>query len=354
MKNLHGLSVVIVIFLLLILIMACNPAPEPTPTPAPTPTERTVAPRNENVEALNSAQATLNEIDFGFAPLLLEDEARVVVKSLPTGELARLEYLEQPADPTTWKTVDSFVSAFATRAILIKMPHVSRVALGSFGVPASVGNNAENIEHIATWVTFADRSRAIVDLTPLSTNFAARHTPDSMIIDETQLEAQFADRRLGVDFNSWRPMTIVRIDNEMYYLLGKVTVTFTDYEFALRIHPVKPANPMEPMQIRPGMIASVAIDRTEFSEFQEMVSQSNPTLFNERPELLSRIGSSSESLMAVFDDHVDLLWHLITKFEHKLPDPQLATPTLVPTATPSPTPTPTPTPTRRSLPLETS
>ena len=35
--------------------------------------------------------------------------------------------------------------------------------LGSFSVSASVENAAEHIEHVATWVTFRDGSRAIVD-----------------------------------------------------------------------------------------------------------------------------------------------------------------------------------------------
>jgi hypothetical protein len=56
----------------------------------------------------------------------------------------------------------------------------------------------------------------------------------------------------------------------------------------------------------------------------------------------------------VADEHLNLLWHLITKFEHQDPDPTMPTATPTVTPTPSPTPTPTPTPTPRRLPLVTS
>ncbi|MCB9101776.1 MAG: hypothetical protein H6632_19735, partial [Anaerolineales bacterium] len=151
-----------------------------------------------------------------------------------------------------------------------------------------------------------------------------------------------------------RPMTVVEQDNQLYYVLAKITVSFDDYTFALRLHPVKPADPMEPMQIRPGIIASVKVSRAEFSEFQARVAQAKPSYFSDQPETLTIEGSSNQSLTTVLNQNVELLWHLITKFEHQEPNPDVPTPTPSPTATPSPTPTPTLTPTPRSLPLETS
>lgn len=353
-RRLIGFRFIVTIFFVVTTVLACSPAPNPTPTAMPTPTERPAIPRNDNVEALNSAQAAMSEIDFGFAPLLVEDGAKVILKNEMTGELARLTYPEQPADPTKWKTVDSFVSAYGTRFVLKTMPHVSRIALGSFGVPASVGSEAETIEHFATWITFSDRSRAVVDLTPLSTNFAARHTPDSMITEDIQIESMFADRRTGVNLNQWQPMAVVEQDNQLYYVLARVTVTFDDYTFALRIHPVKPADPMEPMQIRPGIIASVKVSRAEFAEFQAKLAQSAPSYFRDQPETLTIEGSPNQALTTVLDQNAELIWHLITKFEHQEPNPNMPTPTPSPSPTPSPTPTPTLTPTPRSLPLETS
>jgi len=353
-RRLIGFRFFVTIFFAVTTLLACSPAPNPTPTPIPTPTERPAIPRNDNVEALNAAQAALAEVDFGFAPLLLEDSAHVTLKSDAAGERARLTYPEQPADPTQWKTVDSFVSAYGTRYVLKTMPHVSRIALGSFGVPASVGSEAETIEHFATWITFVDRSRAVVDLTPLSTNFAPRHTPDSMITEDIQIESIFADRRTGIDLNQWQPMLVVEQDNQLYFVLARITVSFDDYTFALRLHPVKPADPMEPMQIRPGIIAGVTVSRAEFSEYQAMLTQADSSYFRDQPDTLTIEGSPNQSLTTVLDQNAELLWHLITKFEHQEPNPNIPTPTPSPTATPSPTPTPTLTPTPRSLPLETS
>ena len=335
-------------------VLACSPAPSPTPTPLPTPTQRPSVPQNDNVEALNSAQAALAEVEFGFAPLLMEESAKITLESGTAGEKTRLVYPEQSADPTEWSTVDSFVSAYATRHILRTMPNVSRVALGSFGVSASVGSEAENIEHFAAWITFSDRSRAVVDLTPLSTNFAARHTPDSMMTEDIVIDGIFTDRRTGVDLNTWQPMSVVEQDNQLYYLLAKVTVSFDEYVFSLRMHPVKPADPMEPMQIRPGIIATIPIARDEFADFQERVADEDPSYFGDQPDAITFEGSPTQLLTTVFTRNADLLWHLITKFEHQAPDPDLPTPTPMPTATPTLTPTPTSTPTPRSLPLETS
>jgi hypothetical protein len=263
-------------------------------------------------------------------------------------------YPQQPSDPTQWTTVDSFVSAYGTRYVLIALPHVSRVALGVFGVPASIDATAENLEHVATWVTFADRSRAIVDLTPLSTNFAPRHTPDTMIVDNSEIEATFEDRRHGVDFDIWRPMTVVNANGQLYYVLAKVPVSFDTYEFVLRVHPVKPADPMEPMQIRPGILARLTVNRSEFSQFQDSARQAGQTFFGNNSELLSLEGGLGQPAETTLNDQLDLLWHLVTKLEHQEPNPDIATPTPTVTPTATPSPTPTPTPTRASLPLETS
>jgi hypothetical protein len=337
-----------------VILSACKPSVEVEATPVPTPTQKAVVPQNDNVEALNAAQAALGKVNFGFAPLLREAEAKIVIEMTPVDELARLIYPEQPADPTAWATVDSFASAYAVRYIMLSLPQVNRVALGSFGVAGSVGDTAEHINHVAAWITFTDGSRAIVDMTPLSTNFAARHTPDQMMVDNNQIEARFAELRQGVGLDQWQPMTVVRQDNQLYYVLARVQVSYDRYKFSLRVHPVEPANPMQPMSLRPGAIAEVEINRSEFAALQTLVEEAGPTAFEAHPELLKRHGNNRQPLVGVLDQQLELLWHLITKFEHELPDPARATPTPVPTATATPTPTPSPTATPRKLPLVTS
>jgi len=352
-KKWLGLFLLVTIGMIFIL-SACQAKPDEAPTAIPSPTRPITAPRNENVEALNAAQAALAEVDFGFAPLLLDDEARIIIETQPGVEIARLTYPQQPADPAAWATVDSFVSAYGVRQVLLGSPQVGRVALGMLTFPASVGQAAENVEHIAAWVTFADRSRAIVDLTPLSTNFAPRHTPGQMLTDPNQLEAIFTDRRTGVLLNQLQPMTTIEQDDQLYYLLAKVIVSYDSYEFSLRTHPVKPADPMTPMEIRPGASVGVKINRDEFAALQKLLIEDGLSAFDENPNLLLHDGSTDQTLIEIQNEHLDLLWHLITKFEHQPPDSSIPTATPTITPTPSPTLTPIPTATPRRLPLVTS
>lgn len=338
----------------LALLSACRSGPEVTPTPVPTPTRDSIVPYNENVEALNAAQAALQEQQFGFGPLLLDAEARIVPEALSGSEIARLVYPRQPADPADWQTVDSFVSAYAIRQFMLNLPHVTRVALGHLNVPASIGTAAEDVGHIAAWITFLDGSRAIIDLTPLASNFASRHIPDRMMLDSAEIAGIFDNRRSGVNLDRLQPMMIVEQEGELYYLLAKVLVSFDQYAFALRIYPVEAADPITPLKIRPGAGAGLEINRDEFEALKTLVTDLGPSAFNNQPQLLTRTGSTDQALVTVLDDNLNLLWHLITKFEHRRPDPTIPTSTPTVTPTPSPTPTPTHTPTPQKLPLLTS
>lgn len=354
MTNTKTFRSLVIIFAIIILSACAIGEPDETPTPEPTATRPNSPPRNENVEALNQAQSALKEVDFGFAPLLLKEQAKVVLRAEAGVEIARLTYPQQSASPQQWPTMDSFVSAFAVRRILLNMPQVSRVALGRLNVSASIGNQAEPVEHIAAWVTFTDRSRAVIDLTPLSTNFAPRHAPDRMITDANQMEGIFSDRRTGINLNQLQPMTVVDENGQLYYLLAKILVTYNQYAFSLQSYPLEIADPMRPMNLRPGASVGVEINRNEFEALQTLLRDAGPEAFEENPELLTRTGSNNKALVDVQDEHLHLLWHLITKFEHQPPDPSVPTATPTVTATPSPTPTPTPTPTPKKLPLMTS
>jgi hypothetical protein len=111
---------------------------------------------------------------------------------------------------------------------------------------------------------------------------------------------------------------------------------------------------MEPMSLRPGTMVELDINRAEFEALQTLVTDAGPTAFAQHPELLSRYGSTQQPLQDILDARLELLWYLVSKFEHTLPDPTVATPTPLPTPTSTSTPTPTPTPTPRKLPLVTS
>ncbi|MEM7345282.1 MAG: hypothetical protein AAF485_13670, partial [Chloroflexota bacterium] len=146
-KIIFGVALLCISFL-----FACNPAPTPTLDPTATPTD--VPGRSgfeDNVEALNQAQAVLDEMEFGFAPLLLEDDTRLILEPLNGVEAARLAYPLQPTDPTAWKAGDSFVLSYAVRRLLLDSTRLEQAAIGVIEVTAPVADTSDVINHFAIW-----------------------------------------------------------------------------------------------------------------------------------------------------------------------------------------------------------
>ncbi len=354
--KLRGLKFGPIILYILFIFSACVPAPPATPTP--TPTRPLVAINSKNVEALVGVQAALREFKFGLAPLLLEEETRLVVEAGPDGEVARLAYPRQPANPLDWPTMDSFVFACAVRSLLLDSPQVRRIALGRFDLAAPVDDPQERISHFAAWVKFTDRSEAVVDFTPLATNFAAQHFANEFIVQAGEIESRFAAWREGVLLDVLQPLKVVEQDGGVYYLVAKALVFPDRYEFFLQAHITQTATPIRPLQLTRGAMAKIEVERADFEAIRQLMIEAGPTVFNEKPELFSRVGDNDPALAAVLDDHLHLLWHMVTKLEHQ-PQPKPVgspSPTFTPSPSPSPTstPTPTPTPTKASLPLKTS
>ncbi len=339
-------------------IMATLAACAPTPTAAPTLTptvDRPLIANDQNVKILNAIQAAFSQIEYGFAPLLLADRTRLRIETGPEGdELVKLAYPRQPANPADWPSMDSFVFAYAVRRALLDSAGVRRVALGRFEVVAPLDTLQDRVSHVAVWGRFADGSEAIIDLTPLATNFAARHTASEFITKADKIDNQFAAWREGVFLNVLQPLKVVTQDNNVYYLLAKVLVFPDRYEFVMCAHLVQTATPIRPLQLTRGTVAKVEVKRADFEAVHELMVATGPTVFNQKPGLLSRTGNTDPALVAVLNDHLHLLWHMVTKLEHKRPKPDVPTLTPTSTATPTATPTPTPTPTPAALPLLTS
>lgn len=330
---------------LVALLPACASEPTPTPTPSPTPTRPLVIPNNDNVEALNAAKATLGKFEFGFAPLLEDDATKIVIEPGPEGQLARLAYPPQPANPAEWPVVDSFVLAYAVQQELLQSPQVRGVALGRFGVAAPVDDLQDRVDHVAVWVRFADGSQAIVDFSPLASSFGSLHSATELLTEPDQIESQFAQWREGVPLDLLQPLKVVTKQNNVYYLLAQVLVTLDRYEFSLRVHLTQTATPIRPLRLTRGTMAAVEIKRSDYEALRKLLLADGPTAFNQKPELLSRRGDTDPTMQAVLDENLPLLWHLVTKLEHQLPPPD---------STPVPTVPPTPTPTRPALPQDTS
>lgn len=341
-----------------LILAACAPTPTPEPTPSPTPTQALTPIDNENVQALNEAHAALDGFEFGLAPLLLLDETRLVIESGPDGDIARLAYPRQPADPLAWPSMDSFVLSYAIRGLMLDSPQVRRIALGKFEIAATVDDPEDRISHYAVWIRFTDRSEAVVDFSPLATNFAARHAASEFITQADEIDGQFTDWRDGVPLNILQPMKVVEQNGAVYYLIARTLVFPDHYEFSLRAHLTQTATPIRPLQLTRGAMVKIDVKRTDFEAVRKLMLDAGPTIFNQQPGLLSRAGDSNPALVGILDDNVHLLWHMVTKLEQLPSARAAATPrsTATPTAIPTPTPTPTPTatPTKPNLPLGTS
>lgn len=346
-KPAHLLKILIAIFWGVVILMpACAPdEPALTPTPSPTPTKPLVIPNNDNVEALNAAKATLGEFEFGFAPLLEEEATRVVLEFKPDGEVARLAYPLQPANPAEWTAVDSFVLAYAVQQHLLQSSQIRGVALGRFKVAAPLDNLQDRVDHVAVWARFRDGSQAIVDFSPLASSFGALHSATELLTEPDQTERQFDEWRRGVPLNLLQPLKVVKKSSNVYYLLTQLLVSPDRYKFTLRVHLTQTATPIQPLHLTRGTMATVEIKRTHYEALRQLLLAEGPTAFNQQSELLSRRGDQDPAMQAVLNDHLFLLWHLVTKLEHQLPAPD---------STPVPTPTLTPTPTRPALPQDTS
>ena len=302
-----------------LLLGACRAAPDlqPAAGPEPAPAQVEEAPNaRTNIQTLDSARLVLDRVDFGLAPLLLNEEARIELISTAEDQIARLVYPQQPADPRAWSTTDALIAACAVQRALREDSQISWLRVGAIKVPASVDNEAEEIDHLFVWITFSDGSKAIVDRTPLSTNFAARHNAANRmtLYDESHIEPIFADRRHGVNLNQLQPMLVVENESQPYYLLARVMISKDTYEFSLQAHPVEIADSSHPLSLRPGAISRVTVQQSEFRTLQARAADSGPNFFAQNPELVTRLGASQREMGTVLDNHLHLLWHIVTKF----------------------------------------
>ena len=102
------------------------------PTPTPAAAGGLMPQDNQNSLTLDAIQAELDHIEYGFAPLLELDDTRLVVETGSKGEIVRLAYPPQPDTPADWVSADSFVLSYSVRDLLLGLPHVRRISVGTF------------------------------------------------------------------------------------------------------------------------------------------------------------------------------------------------------------------------------
>jgi hypothetical protein len=277
--------------------------------------ERSIASARENMEALGNIPSTPADIPFGFAPLLLQPDSRVIILTQREAQTARLVYPQQAANPAEWLAADSFAVAYAVRQELRDKPQVSRVALGTFNVMASSTEFFDFIDHTAAWVTFEDRTRAVVDLTPLGVRFGAIHHPKNLNSTARAIERRFAARREGVDLNHLQPLKVIEHEGKLYYLLTKVLVYPDRYEFILQVHAIQPAGTGKPLRLLEGTRIVATLGRVGFEQTQALLQSTDLTSLGPQQNLLVYQGSQDPLLHTILREHLDLLAQLILKLE---------------------------------------
>jgi hypothetical protein len=295
------LTTLFLMLLLSIPLSACQSKPAVTDDPLP----------EQDAQILARLQVNLSDVDYGFAPLLLDPASRVVVED----GIAYLVYPTQPADPREWQTMDCFATAYAVRDQLLKNERVSDVALGLVTLPSGLEDGLSR--HVAAWVTFADGHTTTVDLTPLAADpIAPHHVPVHLDRDQESIERQFEKWRHGIFLSKAQPMLVTRRDGRLYYLLASVLILDDEYQFTLHGHQVQPATRDRPLQFDHSAVIGLRFSRSAFANVQPVVTSEGSHAFNARPHLLTRQGDADPALNAVLDEHLYLLWHLVTKFSH--------------------------------------
>lgn len=291
------------------------PRDEVRPTPTETRPPVSIG-RNRNAEALVAAKSTVGRSQYGFAPLLLLDETRLVITETATGdEVVEMRYPRQPADPTGWVSVDSFVLAYAVREQLVNSEAVVGATVGHFRVAALVDSQDEGLNHYAVWVDFDDGSGTVVDLTNLAPDFGAYHPPNRVLMYEADINEQFAQWQQGVLLNELQPLLVAQLSNDLYYLLTKVVILPDSYLFTLQAHLVQPASHTEQMRLTRGGRLELTVNRQDFAELQTLIADRGQDVFVEQPEMWQRYGDDGYDITNVLEGNLPLLWHLVTKFE---------------------------------------
>ncbi len=271
--------------------------------------------RNQNIESLTHAQATMGKFNYGFAPLLLLDKTRLMTTSINGSEGVMLRYPRQPVEPTKLLSVDSFVLAYATQHQLLTSPPVANVWVIKVALAAALENSDERLNHFIVLVNFTDNSETIVDLTPLSPNFGAYYPDGRVFMTRPDLESQFARWRDGVLLNELQPLLVVEREGESYYILTKVQAWPNRYDFSLRVHLVQKGTHTEPLRLTRGSSADISISRSDFHKVQANLQANGPNALSQQRDLWHQRGDHSAAMTQVLEEHLFLLWHLVTKLK---------------------------------------
>lgn len=323
MKKNRNSCLAILIAAILAVLSSCRSSPPPQPTLPSTDTQ-----------ILDMMVEAVEGIDYGFAPLLTDPAAQVVFLPSPAGgrarpehgrrgaggegETAYLTYPTQPADPLEWPAMDCFTFAYAVRRhLLSEFPGaVKDIALALVEIPSGIGQDYSDLtaRHVYARVRFADGHTAALDLTPLAADpVNPRHIPVMLVDHAAGLESQFEAWRRRVPLRQAQPMLTVERGGRLYTLLAAVNVLPGELQFTLRAYETQPARAGQSLRYTRGALVGLRFDRDGFSRARAALEAGGPSALGRRQDLLVRRGDPDPTLAAVLDDHLALLWHLVTK-----------------------------------------
>jgi hypothetical protein len=302
-----------------ILLMSCGSIrlqpPRAALNPTPTPTRPPIMiGRNQNAEALTAAKSAVGQWRYGFAPLLLLDESRLVLT--PTqSNVIMLKYPTQPHDPNGWLSVDSFVLAYSMQQQLLTNESVIQASVGQFPLAAPIEGREGQVSHFALWVSFKDGSGTTVDLTTLAPEFGAAHPANHLILPLQTAQQQFATWQHGILLNELQPLSIVKLASGSYYLLGQATATADKVTVAIQAHPIQLGSHIAPLRLLFGSRIEMTLNRQDLKQIQALLQKAGPNALAEQRELWQRRGDNSLDLTQVLEQNLPLLWHMATKLQ---------------------------------------
>jgi hypothetical protein len=269
---------------------------------------------------LDDLTAAFGRASYGLYPRLVAEPTRIGVQD----GVATMRYPRLQGSVEEWPEWDGFEVAYGVRAYLESQypDQVTEVLLNAVDVPSSIGDEFHPTQHLVVpWVIFTDNGVVAVDLTPLGADINPLHAPKAIYgrEDRQEVDRQLEAHRQGMPLDKGLPIKVVIYQGQTYYLLASINVLDDEYQFLLQGFEIQPATPTIPLVFVRGAVRGLRIKAADFDQVKAMMEADPPLILQQKQQLLNRQGDEDENLAQVLYDNLDILYHLVIKFEMGLP-----------------------------------
>jgi hypothetical protein len=269
---------------------------------------------------LDDLRAAFSQATYGLYPRLVAESTRIGVQD----GVATMRYPRLQGSVEEWPEWDGFEIAYGERAYLERQypDQVTEVLLNAVDVPSSIGDEFHPTQHLVVpWVIFTDNGVVAIDLTPLGADINPLHSPTAIYgrEDRQEVDRQLEAHRQGMPLDKGLPIKVVTYRGQTYYLLASINVLDDEYQFLLLGFEIQPATPTAPLVFVRGAVRGLRIKAADFDEVKAMMEADPPLILQQKQQLLNRQGDEDENLAQVLYDNLDILYHLVIKFETGLP-----------------------------------